>query len=281
MTPNNPKEQGKQATHQEAPEQGSGEGSSSRKGRKRLQKKNSKEKNSEGHNHHHHHQHKESELQHSPFNSKNRAKEPKAEAKTIDADINFKELMALGSNSSRAPLDTEQVDHSLGFLSSRVGIAPSRGARFDLPTKFKEETRSNAFLRFKSTSKVKKEKGEQNVNFIVGQYEEIYEEEEEMPPEMTRRGEKDKFELNEESKEGHHFHGPHCSHGSHGSHGDGDSEGEAKGEEIGEDEDAVEVDNLEELDEIRSFGEGGVCVICFANEPDGVNMPCGHGGEIS
>lgn len=33
-----------------------------------------------------------------------------------------------------------------------------------------------------------------------------------------------------------------------------------------------------DLNEIKSFGEGGICSICFTNEPDAVYMLCGHGG---
>lgn len=32
------------------------------------------------------------------------------------------------------------------------------------------------------------------------------------------------------------------------------------------------------LEDIKSHGEGGICVICFTFEPDAVYLPCGHGG---
>lgn len=55
----------------------------------------------------------------------------------------------------------------------------------------------------------------------------------------------------------------------------GDHEGSAERKQ--EEPVALEVNDV---NEIRSYGEGGICSICFTFEPDSVYMNCGHGGTI-
>lgn len=39
--------------------------------------------------------------------------------------------------------------------------------------------------------------------------------------------------------------------------------------------------DVENANEIKSYGDGGICSICFTFEPDAVYMNCGHGGRVS
>lgn len=39
--------------------------------------------------------------------------------------------------------------------------------------------------------------------------------------------------------------------------------------------------DVNHANEIKSYGDGGICSICFTFEPDAVYMNCGHGGRLA
>lgn len=112
-------------------------------------------------------------------------------------------------------------------------------------------------LRFSKNSKITKEKGEKDVNFIIGKYEHVEDEGQDMP--LARSRSNDRFgEENLNTIE------------------------ENQPTEVIPDEEAIdlaELGDVQALEEVKSFGEGGICVICFTEEPDSVFMRCGHGGN--
>ena len=112
-------------------------------------------------------------------------------------------------------------------------------------------------LRFSRNSKITKEKGEKDVNFIIGKYEHMDLEAIEMP--LARSRSNDRFDqANLNTIE------------------------DNQPTEVIPDEEAIdlaEIGDVQGLEEVKSFGEGGICVICFTEEPDSVFMRCGHGGN--